>query len=98
MNVASPGYVVAQVEWLDDEDRERYQRLIKETLTPFGGEFLVRDPDPRRLEGEWAGGVVVIRFPSVALAERWYFSDEYRPALELRLRGAKSALLLTQSA
>lgn len=98
MNTAAPGYVVAKVEWLNDAERDQYQLLIKATLAPFGGEFLVRDPDPKQLEGEWAGGVVVIRFPSIALAERWYFSDEYRPALDLRLHGAKSVLLLTPSA
>jgi uncharacterized protein (DUF1330 family) len=43
-------------------------------------------PAPKVLEGIWGGNwTVVIRFPSMAVAEAWYNSPEYQPLKDLRI-------------
>jgi uncharacterized protein (DUF1330 family) len=48
------------------------------------------------LEGEWSPALVVIEFPTVHQARLWYNSEEYRPALEVRLRAADNELLIVE--
>ena len=48
------------------------------------------------LEGEWSPALVVIEFPTVEQARRWYNSEEYRPALEIRQRAAENELLIVE--
>ncbi|MBU1205504.1 MAG: DUF1330 domain-containing protein [Proteobacteria bacterium] len=39
---------------------------------------------------------VIIEFPSVAQLKAWYESPKYRPILKIRLRAAKSRLILIE--
>jgi uncharacterized protein (DUF1330 family) len=39
---------------------------------------------------EPGASLVLLRFPDRAAAERWHASEEYRPAHEIRERGADS--------
>lgn len=49
------------------------------------------------LEGEWRPRrVVILEFPSVAAARRWYDSEEYREPKALRRRAAVSSLVLVE--
>ena len=39
---------------------------------------------PKVLEGTWPGNwTVILRFPSMAIAESWYGSEEYQPAVRI---------------
>jgi len=40
--------------------------------------------------------VVVVEFPSMEQARRWYRSPEYAPLLALRLKSSRSKLLLVE--
>jgi uncharacterized protein (DUF1330 family) len=56
------------------------------TVADFGGELLAGTPMPKVLEGTWDGNwAAVLRFPSLAAAEKWYNSAEYRPLKDLRI-------------
>ncbi|MHC1478695.1 DUF1330 domain-containing protein [Frateuria aurantia] len=48
------------------------------------------------VEGAAADGVVIIRFPSMQEARRWYRSPAYQAALPHRLRGAEYRVLLVE--
>ena len=49
------------------------------------------------LEGDWhPERVVVLEFPSLEQARKFYDSPEYGPLKALRLRAAKSKLLLVE--
>ncbi|MBV9391790.1 MAG: DUF1330 domain-containing protein [Verrucomicrobia bacterium] len=73
-----------------------YKRLIPPTVKKFGGRFLVRGGATEVLEGEWSPALVVIEFPSVEQARRWYSSEDYRPAREIRQRAADNELLIVE--
>jgi len=40
----------------------------------------------------------VLEFPSLEQARKWYASPEYAPALALRLKAARSKVLLVEGA
>lgn len=90
------GYVLADVEWLDEEGRQRYVELIGPTLAGYQGEFVAATRDVRVEEGDWLprGILVLIRFPTLAQATGWYESPEYRPALQVRQGSSRSRLLI----
>jgi uncharacterized protein (DUF1330 family) len=49
------------------------------------------------LEGEFdAKRVVVLEFPSVSAAPTWYASPEYQALLTLRVKAAKTMLLMIE--
>ncbi|UOZ11221.1 DUF1330 domain-containing protein [Amycolatopsis sp. WQ 127309] len=66
------------------EDVYRYLERIQATLDPYGGRFVVHGADVQVLEGEWPGALVVIEFPSAAVAREWYDSPAYQAILRLR--------------
>jgi len=88
------GYVIANVVWKDSESLAVYKRLMPPTVAKFGGRFLVCGGATEVLEGEWSPALLVIEFPTQA--RRWYTSEEYRPALEIRQRAAENELLIVE--
>ena len=48
-------------------------------------------------EGGWAPArFVVVEFPTMELARKWYHSPEYAPALALRHKAANARLILVE--
>jgi uncharacterized protein (DUF1330 family) len=93
------GYVIADVDVHDPEGYEEYRRLVPATLERYGGRFLIRGGKTEQLEGDWQPKrLVVLEFPSAEQARRWWESEEYREAKELRQRLATSSLLLVEGA
>lgn len=72
-----------------------YLERIDETLAPFGGRFLVHGGRLEEMEGDWAGGdLVVIEFPDRAAAHGWYTSPAYQAILPLRTEHSRSMTAL----
>lgn len=91
MSESVPAYAVALLRDVDfGADVVRYMREIDATLEPFGGEFLVHGAELEAVEGDWAGDLVIIRFPNRASADGWYSSPAYQRILPLRTRNAAS--------
>ncbi|WP_338672441.1 DUF1330 domain-containing protein [Streptomyces sp. SCSIO 30461] len=64
-----------------------YLERIQATLDPFGGRFLVHGaPEREAREGEWPSALVLIGFPSMDAARRWYDSAAYQELIPLRTR------------
>jgi uncharacterized protein (DUF1330 family) len=62
-----------------------------------GGRYLVRGGPVDSLEGGWAPTrLVVIEFPTLEAARRWYESDDYRRLLAIRSRTARSRVVLVE--
>lgn len=94
-----PGYVIADVEVTDPVAYEEYRKLVPATVAKYGGRYLVRGGAHEVREGDWRPTrVVVLEFPSVADARRWYDSEEYRPARAIRHRAARSSVLIVEGA
>jgi len=92
-------YVIADIDVKDPAGYEEYKRLAAPTIQQYGGRYLVRAPKVEKLEGGWEPKrLVILEFPSVEQAKRWYQSQEYRKALGIRHRTAVSNVLLVEGA
>lgn len=92
-------YVVAEVEVTDPAAYEEYRKLVPATIAKYGGKFLVRGGATESKEGGWQPKrLVVLEFASMARAREWYHSPEYAPALAIRLKAARSKVVLAEGA
>jgi uncharacterized protein (DUF1330 family) len=95
MTDAIPAYAVAYLRDVQfGDDVVSYMSQIDDTMTPFGGEFLIHGGDLDVREGYWDGTLVVIRFPDHDSAVRWYESAEYQRILPLRSNNSTSMAAL----
>jgi uncharacterized protein (DUF1330 family) len=92
-----PGYVIAEVEVTDPAGFEEYRKQVSATIQKYGGRYVVRGGACQLLEGErQPARLVVIEFSSAEEARRWYDSEEYRHPKALRMKTARSRLLLVE--
>jgi uncharacterized protein (DUF1330 family) len=90
-----PAYVIANVNIEDPVRYEDYKRMVPATLTPFGGRFIARGGEVDVLEGSWRPErLVILEFPSVEHARRWWNSPEYAEARALRQATSTGTLLV----
>ncbi|WP_411108162.1 DUF1330 domain-containing protein [Streptomyces sp. c-19] len=69
------------------EEVFQYMERVQATLDPFDGRFLIHGaPDRDVKEGEWPASVVLVGFPSMDHARRWYDSADYQELIPLRAR------------
>jgi len=91
------GYVIADVNVTNAAAYEEYRKLVPASIKKYGGKYLVRGGKHERLEGTWTPSrLVVIEFASVEQARRWYLSEEYRRAKEVRKRTAVSNVIIVE--
>jgi uncharacterized protein (DUF1330 family) len=88
-------YIIADVTVTDPAAMEEYRKRVPATLTPFGGRFIVRGGAHQTLEGDWKPNrLVVLEFPSMEQAKRWYDSEQYREPKAMRLRAGHTNLVM----
>lgn len=61
-----------------------YRAKTVEIVERFGGIYVVRGGNWETIEGNHRPPPVLIRFPDLDAARRWYHSREYRPLRDLR--------------
>jgi uncharacterized protein (DUF1330 family) len=92
-------YVIAEVEVTDQAIYDEYRRQVPATLEKYGGRFAVRGGKTETLEGGWAPRrLVMVEFPSMEQALRWYRSPEYAPLIALRQRASRGKLVAVEGA
>lgn len=90
-------YVIVEVNVTDPQLFQEYAKGVPATIAAYGGKYLVRGGTMESKEGGWAPKrVVVLEFPSMDQARKWYHSPEYKPLLEMRLKAAESKLILVE--
>ncbi len=90
-------YMIVDNEVTDPEGYREYQKRVGSTLESYGGKFLVRGGNYKTLEGDWhLHRLILLEFPSVEQATRWYQSDEYAPVKDIRLKTALTQVILVQ--
>jgi uncharacterized protein (DUF1330 family) len=90
-------YVIAEVDVHDSALFEEYRKLVPPTITKYGGKYVVRGGATESKEGGWTPKrVVVLEFPTMDRAREWYHSADYAPALAMRLKAAKSRMILAE--
>jgi len=90
-----PAYVISDVTIRDEETIEIYRSRAAASIAAHGGRYLVRGGEVETLEGNWKPGpLIVVEFPDIETAQRWYRSDEYAAALEVRDAALSRNLIL----
>jgi len=85
-----PAYVIVETDITEPEQYERYKAASPAAVAAGGGRFLVRGGELRVLEGKWTPSrLVVVEFPDLETAERWYESEAYQEAKSLREGAAR---------
>jgi uncharacterized protein (DUF1330 family) len=84
-----PAYVIVETDVHDPELYERYKAASPGAIAAGGGRFLARGGELAVLEGDWEPKrIVLLEFPDLEAAKRWYDSPEYVAARELRAGAA----------
>jgi uncharacterized protein (DUF1330 family) len=92
-------YVIADIEVTDPAGYEEYRKQVLAVVTKYGGKFAVRGGKIDAKEGGWnPKRIVVVEFPSLAQAQKWYDSPEYAPLIKLRRKASKGRLIIVEGA
>lgn len=90
-------YVIGEIEVTDPERYADYVAQGRPVIERFGGRVLAAGGALEAFEGAPRGGrVVILEFPSLDHARRWYRSDAYAPAKAIRLKAAKAVLFAVE--
>ena len=74
-----PAYIIADIQVTDPANYDQYRPLAAASIARFGGRFAVRGGKVDLLEGApKPERIVVIEFPDVDTAHRWYGSEDTR--------------------
>jgi uncharacterized protein (DUF1330 family) len=72
-------------------------RPVGATVEQYGGRFVVRGGRVDAKEGDWQPRLLVmLEFPSLEQAERWYNSPEYKPLIAIREKAARTQLIIAE--
>jgi uncharacterized protein (DUF1330 family) len=94
---APPAYLVADVKVTDPDVFKNYIAKLPATLAPFGGQTLARNGTLDVLEGDRpAGGLVIIRFDSLAKARAFWNSPAYQEIVPIRQKSAQSRIVVVE--
>ena len=92
-------YVIAEIDVVDAAAYDEYRKQVLAVVTRYGGKFLVRGGKVEPREGGWTPKrIVVLEFPSMAQAQKWYDSPEYAPLIRLRQKASTGKLILVEGA
>lgn len=82
-----PAYFLVDTREIKDAAKmEAYKARVTPVVEKFGGRYLVIGGPFEVVEGEWRPVFpVLIQFPSMDEARRWYDSEDYRELKQLRL-------------
>ena len=79
------------LEITDAAKMDEYKSRVASVVEQYSGRYVVRGGKMDVVEGSWQPTfVVILEFPSLEQAHRWYDSDEYRELKALRLSAARA--------
>jgi uncharacterized protein (DUF1330 family) len=92
-----PAYVIVETDVHDPETYARYMAASPGAVHAGGGRFVVRGGELDVLEGDWdPARLVILEFPDLETARRWYDSERYREAKRLREGAATLRMVAVQ--
>ncbi|MEX2272197.1 MAG: DUF1330 domain-containing protein [Vicinamibacterales bacterium] len=90
-------YVVVTVDVHDPVRYDDYRTMVPPTIAAYGGRFLVRGAPLHEMEGTWPRPrLVILEFPDVEAAKRWWASPEYADAKALRQSISTAELVIVE--
>jgi uncharacterized protein (DUF1330 family) len=92
-----PAYVISDVTIQNLPELSEYIARTPAVIEAYGGRYLSRRGRIEVLEGTWQpGALVVVEFPSVEAAKRWYGSEEYQELKGRFSKGATRSLVVVE--
>ena len=92
-----PAYVIVETDIRDPEQYERYKAASPDAVRSGGGRFVVRGGELAVLEGDWEPSrLVLLEFPDLDAAKRWYASPGYEEVKALREGAAKLRMVAVE--
>jgi uncharacterized protein (DUF1330 family) len=92
-----PAYVIVEADVHDPETYRGYMAASPGAVAAGGGRFIVRGGATEVLEGDWQPKrIVVLEFPDVETARRFYDSEQYQAAKKLRDGAARFNMILVE--
>ena len=87
-------YMIAQIEITDPDEYQNYLAGFMPIFQRYGGELLATSKNETVvIEGEWAyPRTVIMKFPSVEQARKWYEDPDYKSLAEHRHACRRNAL------
>ncbi len=89
-------YLMAEIVVHDAHAFDAYRAAVKPIVESHGGRYLTRGGAVQAMEGASMERAVLIEFPSMAAAERFYHSEDYKPVLQMRLDCTTSRVTLVE--
>lgn len=90
-------YLIANIDVQDWDKFNAYRERVPPVIEKFGGRYLIRAGELHPIEGDLGlQRLVVLEFPSMEAARRFYDSPEYAPLLRLRLDSTASDIVLVE--
>ena len=92
-----PAYLIVETDITDPEQYEQYKAGSPGAIAAFGGRFLARGGELAVLEGDWRPSrLVLVEFPDLETAKRFYASEEYQRLIEVRKGAAKLEMVAVE--
>ncbi|MBB6328314.1 uncharacterized protein (DUF1330 family) [Algoriphagus iocasae] len=93
-----PAFVIVEIDIHSPEIYEEYKKLTPESIAEYGGKFVLRGNPVHVLEGDWNHDrFVMLEFKDKETAEKWYYSEKYTKAREIRMKAAKGNFFIIES-
>ena len=90
-------FIVIRITVNDPVRLKEYQKVAPAIIDKFGGKLLARGGEVVSLEGPVENRrIVIIEFPSLDEAKRFYHSPEYTEAIKLRKDAAEFELVAVE--
>ncbi|AMV33915.1 hypothetical protein VN12_17430 [Pirellula sp. SH-Sr6A] len=90
---ALAAYILVRVELTDPEQYKKYTQETPAVIAQYGGKFIVRGGPIENMEGpEETARIVILEFPTMDDAKRFYHSEEYQRVRLLREGAAQVQL------
>ncbi|HIF35133.1 MAG TPA: DUF1330 domain-containing protein [Candidatus Thioglobus sp.] len=90
------GYVIGHMLVHDNEGYEKFIQLAGPVISEYGGKVLVRNPNPEIKEGKDSGIAIVLEFENIDNARKFYESEKYTKAREIRMLSAETDLIIVE--
>jgi uncharacterized protein (DUF1330 family) len=90
-------YLLVRIRVSDAEQFGQYRAAVPDVIAQFGGRYLVRGGAAEAYEGSYDGRrLVVIEFPSLEIAHRFWNSPEYTAVKKLRHGAAECEVIAVE--
>ena len=90
-------YVIVEIDIHDPQMYERYKQLAPPSIAAYQGRYLARGGQTAMLEGDWQPKrLVILEFPDVAHAQKWWASTEYAEARAVRQRCSHARMVVVE--